>query len=77
MSPKKRKRRAIQNGALDILAGEEPVSLQALSKRLEETIRPDRGIWKITPNVVATALRGAPRIHKFINKQGISMYYAD
>ncbi len=77
MSAKKRKRWAIQNGSVNILAGNEPISLQVLSSRLSQTIRPERGVWKITPPIVATALRGHPRIHKFINKQGISMYYSD
>ena len=77
MTAGRRKRQAIQSEALEILAGNEPISLQALTHRMRETCKPDRGVYKLSGNIIAQALKGQPRIHKFLNKQGLSMYYAD
>jgi hypothetical protein len=77
MNSKKRKRYAIQDGAVDILAGEDPMSLQSLTVNLQETIRPARGVWKITPQMVAQALKGHPRVHKYLDNKGLSVYYCD
>lgn len=76
MTVKARKRSAIREGTVNILAGNEPMSLQSLTARLKETVKPDRGVYKITDQIVAQALRGQTRIHKF-TRNGISMYYAD
>lgn len=73
----KRKRWAIRDGAVDILAGEEPMSLQSLTVNLQDSIRPVRGVWKITPQIVAQALKGHPRIHKYLDNKGLSVYYCD
>ena len=76
MTDKKWKRRMIREGAIDVLAGNEPMSLTSLTNRLRETVKPDRGVYKLTDQIVAQALRGQTRIHKF-TRNGISMYYAD
>ena len=76
-TPQKRKRWAIQEGAVAILAGNDALSLQVLTERLKETIRPNRGVWKITPQMVAQALKGHPRIRKHLDKRGYSMYFCD
>ena len=76
MTDKKWKRRMLQEGAIEILAGNEPMSLTSLTDRLRETVKPDRGVYKVTCQMVAQALRAQPRIHKF-TRNGISMYYCD
>ena len=76
-TPQKRKRWAIQEGCVTILEGNDALSLQFLTERLKETIRPNRGVWKITPQMVAQALKGHPRIRKHLDKRGYSMYFCD
>lgn len=74
---KKWKRIKMQEAALDILLGNEALSLRTLTERMQGTVKPIRGVYKITPLMVAASLRGVPRIHKFTNEVGLSMYYAD
>ena len=77
MTAKARKRRAIREGTVNILAGNEPMSLQSLTARLTETVKPDHGRWKLNIHIVAQALRGHPRIHKYTDKRGYAVYYCD
>ena len=76
MTDKKWKRMMIQEAALDILGGNEPISLISLTDKVKLQVKPIRGVYKITPQMVAQALRGQSRIHKFTHAN-ISMYYAD
>lgn len=75
MKANKRKRYAVRNAAVDILNGNEPISLQILTLRIVETTKAPRGQWKITPQIVAQTLRMEPRIKKYSDKRGISMYH--
>ena len=66
----RRKRHTICNATVDLLAGNDPLSIQQITQRLKETLPAiNGGKYKLSIHIVAQALRINPRLIRFHDKR--------